>query len=531
MVSRTALFLLALNFFSIANCSNILLVPLSGVGSHYQVMLNVAKELLHRGHNITMLVTDLFAHENTPSNNPIEGAIHFIFFPTAFTMDEYLEIMTNMTTAGLQGRYVEWLMEITTGENNFQQKMQKECENLLANQGILSILGDSNVDLVVADMTGGCPIHQYLRKNNGIPYVALSAVLTIPGISIIANRASFNPAYMPEITSGLGHVMSFTQRLKNVGTSLLFTVLFNEMTDPNREVRIQHGLTNITIFCEDAELILINTNFVLDFPRPFLPNTKAVGGLTVAPGRPLAVEWIDFLESAGEDGVVLFSMGSYATGIDEDVAGLFAGAFAQLPQKVIWKLNGKPSATLTPNVKVVDWIPQNDLLGHPQIKAFVYHCGVNGVWEAVYHGVPMVAVPLFGDQYDNAQRLVSRGMAVKVDISTLTSDELAQAIRTVIKDPSYKNNATRISAIFRDSPRTPPEVAVDWIEYVIRHGGAKHLRSAALDLNIFQYLLLDVIAVLLLAFITLMIILYCSCRLCFRGCRRLCGGSNKVKSE
>ena len=50
-------------------------------------------------------------------------------------------------------------------------------------------------------------------------------------------------------------------------------------------------------------------------------------------------------------------------GIDEDVAALFAGAFAQIPQKVIWKLNGKPSATLTPNVKVVDWIPQNDLLG------------------------------------------------------------------------------------------------------------------------------------------------------------------------
>ena len=60
---------------------------------------------------------------------------------------------------------------------------------------------------------------------------------------------------------------------------------------------------------------------------------------------------------------------------------------------------------------------------------------MNGVWEAVYHGVPMVAVPLFGDQYDNAQRLVSRGMAVKVDIATLTSDELANAIRTVANDP------------------------------------------------------------------------------------------------
>ena len=59
---------------------------------------------------------------------------------------------------------------------------------------------------------------------------------------------------------------------------------------------------------------------------------------------------------------------------------------------------------------------------------------MNGVWEAVYHGVPIVAIPLFGDQYDNAQRLVSRGMAVKLDISTLTSNELEQAIRIVIRD-------------------------------------------------------------------------------------------------
>lgn len=72
--------------------------------------------------------------------------------------------------------------------------------------------------------------------------------------------------------------------------------------------------------------------------------------------------WEEFLQSAGDDGVVLFSMGSYATGIDENIAAIFAGAFAQIPQKVIWKLNGMPSTSLSPNVKVVSWVPQNDLL-------------------------------------------------------------------------------------------------------------------------------------------------------------------------
>ncbi len=42
-----------------------------------------------------------------------------------------------------------------------------------------------------------------------------------------------------------------------------------------------------------------------------------------------------------------------------------------------------------PNVKTFDWLPQNDLLGHPKIKAFVSHMGANGGYEAAYHGVPI----------------------------------------------------------------------------------------------------------------------------------------------
>ncbi|XP_072022356.1 UDP-glucuronosyltransferase 2A1-like [Amphiura filiformis] len=506
--------------------SNILIYPFTGEGSHYSVMYNVAKELTVRGHTITMLVGDIFEDKVLKSTGVDEERIEFIFHKTCLTYDERIGAIGNMTNAMLEGRYREWMMEVSS--TDFFKKYEKECVTVLGDEEFMSNL--QNFDLSVGDNNHDCSVVQYLRLKYGIKFVSVSAILGVPSIDSITKRIPFNPSYMPETSSTLDHVMTFSDRLKNVATSFTILVVFTLLNMPKYETRKEFGITETSPYYEDAELFLINTDFALDFARPLLPNAIPVGGLTTKPKRPLSAEWTEFLESAGEDGVVLFSMGSYATGIDENVAGLFAGAFAQLPQKVIWKLNGKPSATLTPNVKVVDWIPQNDLLGHPQIKAFVYHCGMNGVWEAVYHGVPMVAVPLFGDQYDNAQRLVSRDMAVKVDITTLTSDELAQAIRTVISDPSFKNNATRISAIFRDSPRTPVEVAADWIEYVIRHGGAKHLRSAALDLNIFQYLLLDVIAVLLLAFITFMIILYCSCRLCFRGCRRLCG-SSKVKTE
>ena len=62
----------------------------------------------------------------------------------------------------------------------------------------------------------------------------------------------------------------------------------------------------------------------------------------------------------------------------------------------------------------------------------------------------------------------------------------------------YRENAQRLSRIFRDQPLTPMEQAVYWTEYVIRHKGAPHLRSAVLDLAWYQYFLLDVIVVLAL---------------------------------
>jgi glucuronosyltransferase len=63
----------------------------------------------------------------------------------------------------------------------------------------------------------------------------------------------------------------------------------------------------------------------------------------------------------------------------------------------------------------------------------------------------------------------------------------------------YRENAQRLSRIYRDQPLTPLEQAVFWTEYVIRHKGAPHMRSAVLDLTWYQYFLLDVIAVLALA--------------------------------
>jgi glucuronosyltransferase len=83
----------------------------------------------------------------------------------------------------------------------------------------------------------------------------------------------------------------------------------------------------------------------------------------------------------------------------------------------------------------------------------------------------------------------------------------------------YRENAQRLSRIYRDQPLTPLEQAVFWTEYVIRHKGAPHMRSAALDITWYQYFLLDVIAVLTIAVVLVLLIVFLMLRAALRKFR------------
>ena len=75
-------------------------------------------------------------------------------------------------------------------------------------------------------------------------------------------------------------------------------------------------------------------------------------------------------------------------------------------------------------------------LGHPKTKTFLIHGGINGIYEAIYHGVPIVGVPMFPDQLNNILHMKIKGAAVEVNINTMTSVKLLSALRTVINDSS-----------------------------------------------------------------------------------------------
>lgn len=91
------------------------------------------------------------------------------------------------------------------------------------------------------------------------------------------------------------------------------------------------------------------------------------------------------------------------------------------------ELDGKPD-----NVMISKWLPQDDILPHPNLRVFISHCGLGSVAEAKFHGVPVVGIPLGIDQVTNADSIVSEGWAEKVDINTLSVETLGTALHKVL---------------------------------------------------------------------------------------------------
>ncbi|RXM28280.1 UDP-glucuronosyltransferase 2B20, partial [Acipenser ruthenus] len=243
------------------------------------------------------------------------------------------------------------------------------------------------------------------------------------------------------------------------------------------------------------------------------------GGFQCKPAKPLPQDLEEFMESSGEHGVVVMSLGTLVNGLPSELTDKIAYAFSQLPQKVIWRHLGERPSSLGNNTLLVKWLPQNDLLGHPKTRAFVTHGGTNGVYEAIYHGVPIVGLPLLFDQFDNLLRMQVRGAAKVLEVTTLGSKDFLQALKEVLEEPSYQMNMNRLSSLQRDQPIKPMDSALFWIEYVMRNKGAAHLRTESYRMPWYAYYCVDVIVVLLAAVLVFMaaiigIVRFMCCRVC-----------------
>ncbi|XP_013389204.1 UDP-glucuronosyltransferase 1-8 [Lingula anatina] len=330
-----------------------------------------------------------------------------------------------------------------------------------------------------------------------------------------------NPSYMPDAFSAYSEYMTFWERLINTVSITTMNLMKIQYQSPCDEAKVKYNL-NTSLSLESVftrlSLLIVNIDFVFDYPRPVFPWVKPVSGVLFHSPKPLPKELDQFVESSGDAGFIILSFGTLIPELTAETAAMVARVFARLPQKVIWRNINSNISGLGNNTKVLPWIPQNDLLGHPKARLFITHCGVSSSHEVLYHGVPVVAVPLFVDQFGHARKLVERlGMGEELDFFNFTESAFSGTVLNVLNNPKYFKNAKRAAATVRDQPMDGKEALMFWVEYAIRNNGSLHFHSQGMErLSWYQYLLLDVVSVLFSTVVTVVVLVYLICKLVCR---------------
>ena len=355
-----------------------------------------------------------------------------------------------------------------------------------------------------------------------------------PGpISFVMDRTgnTINLSVQPSSMTRYIEPLSFLQRIENhmarFGELTWMKWLANSVNEYLHQELGKHTRHSHDIIRDRLSVILSASHPVTHGAWPYLPNFIELGGLHLRGPKTLPEDLKKFMDSATE-GVVLVSFGSSLKPGDmpEEKLATFLETFKRLNMSVIWKWDSV-IPDLPQNVITKSWLPQQDLLGHPNLKVFVTHGGLGSVMEAIYHKTVLVGVPLMNDQIPNLLRAAKHGYARTLKWDTLTADELTDAITAGVEDKSMQSAIERIHNLYVDRQQKPVDSAVWWIEYVCRHGGAEILQShLAEEAPWYQYHHIDVllfIITVLCVLISVMVIVCCTCYKCC--CKR------KLKTE
>ncbi|KHN88567.1 Putative UDP-glucuronosyltransferase ugt-50 [Toxocara canis] len=279
----------------------------------------------------------------------------------------------------------------------------------------------------------------------------------------------------------------------------------------------------------NCPFIFVNTNILFEFPRELNSKIVFVSGISASQSNSLDEDFQRLMD-ASTGGVVLVSFGTIALSsqMPPDLKSAFVSAFQHFPEiTFIWKyeLDDEVASDL-PNVIKRKWVPQSALLvtdnfrasqlrsfqtalalcnrsGHRNMRAFISHCGTNGLSESVNAGIPMVCVPLFFDQIRSAKKLEKQHTAFIIHKHNLTAQSVQWAIRTILYEKSYSISARRLSAMTKDVMIPLEEQINRHAKVAINMRKVEKLDPSGRRLNYFQFFLVDLTAIPLILIILL----------------------------
>ena len=451
--------------------------------SHFNALALMGTALAEDGHDVWILTLD-----ELKTALPKNGAVN----PLIFSVSQEAES---------KSRIKELMRLRPTGDGVMEQVLRDKfqsfgifCDEVMQNVELMKTIEDIEFNIVIMDAVLEYSCMYMVPYRFGIPYITFSNGQLASWYAGVTGL----PSIEPEQRTVFSNRMSFFQRLENLHLWLaLERDPFLEAFSESHMKKYAPHRPQVTYYelLRQSEMFLINHEIMcLDYPRVTAPNYQFLGVTSSESAEPLSGDLKNFVEDA-EHGIVVMSLGSHKAYqmTWQILRNKTFKALGKLPQRAIVQYGFEKTGDIASNIKLVKWLPQNDLLGHPQTRLFITHGGNNGQNEAAYHGVPSLVIPLTFDQPYSGVRVETHGYGKYVkDKQAVTSEELFEMMSDIINNASYSTNIKRCSKIIRSMPKSK-ERFVFWVNHILSFGGA-HLKPPSLEMPLYKLFMLDIAA-------------------------------------
>lgn len=310
-------------------------------------------------------------------------------------------------------------------------------ENTLSHNNVLNFLKTNETfDVVIMERFMNEALQGFAVHFN-CPLIILNTFSANAWINVLTG----NPAptsYIPYAFLKYSSRMNFWERLTNTLMDFYINCLLKFYLFPQQKQLFDKYFNTDLNFYDviyNASVVLLNSNIITNQPVPYVPNMINIGGYHLNPTGRLPRKLQEFLDEA-KDGVIYFSLGSYlkSTQLSVEKRNVFLKTFSKLKQKVLWKWEADELPNRPRNVKTEKWLPQQDILAHPNIKLFITHGGLLSLTEAIYHKVPLLAIPIYADQKSNSRHIKDEGIGLYLDYQDLSETTLTKKINQMLNN-------------------------------------------------------------------------------------------------
>ncbi|XP_040828352.1 UDP-glucuronosyltransferase 1A4-like [Ochotona curzoniae] len=263
-----------------AKGGKVLVVPMDG--SHWLSMLKVVRELHARGHQAVVLAPEVNLHIKE------EDFFTLQTFPTSYSQEEFdNDFQRHNQMLFKTQHFLKTLLETLANLKRGSELYYETCSEMLHNTALIRHLNESSFDVVLTDPVFPCG--GLLAKYLSIP--AVFFLRAVPcDLDFEATKCPNPSSYIPKLMTMNSDHMTFLQRVKNMLYPLGLKSICHMSYDPYASLASELFQRDVSLMdiLSHGSVWLFRGDFVLDYPRPIMPNMVFIGGINCANRKPLS---------------------------------------------------------------------------------------------------------------------------------------------------------------------------------------------------------------------------------------------------